>query len=60
MGLSGEVLQKSFTVTVDKLKIEPRVAGWSQNVVETPLGWDSPVASDDFARGVPRGKPCTA
>lgn len=54
------MLQKSFTVTVDKLKIEPRVAGWSQNIVETPLGWNSPVASDDFARGVPRGKPCTA
>lgn len=60
LGLSGEVLQKSFAVTVDKLKIEPGEAGWSEKVVETPLGLDSPVARDDFDCGVPRGKPCAA
>lgn len=37
--LLGEVLQKSFTVTGDSLKIEPRAAGGSQKVgPSTQLG----------------------
>ena len=60
LGFLGVVLQKSFTVTVDKLKIEPREAGWSQKAVKTPLGLDRPSTSDDFASEVPGGKPCTA
>lgn len=56
-GLLGEVLQKSFTVAGDTLKLEPRVAGWSQKVVNTALGSGRPVTRDGFARG---GKPDTA
>lgn len=55
LGFLGVVLQKSFTVTVDKLKIEPREAGWSQKAVKTPLGLDRPSTSDDFACEVPGG-----
>lgn len=37
-GLLGEELQRFFTVTGDKLKIEPAAAGQSQKVVEPQLG----------------------
>lgn len=42
-GLLGEVLQKSFTVPGDNLKIELGAAGRSQKVVETQLGLGLPL-----------------
>lgn len=55
LAVLGEALQKSFIVTGDKLKIEPRAAGQAQKV-----GLGGPVASDVFACGVSRGNPHAA
>lgn len=55
LAVLGEALQKSFIVSGDKLKIEPRAAGQAQKV-----GLGGPVASDVFACGVSRGNPHAA